>query len=335
MEKQTQEAGEAFMKFKRPALLILLCVCFIGAAVGFYHLTEKEITIVDAKEEINIETRSKTIAQVLEEQNISLRPEDIVEPSLDTSIENGIEIKIKRATPKTIISDGKEYEIITAATKVEDIIKESGIALGNIDKVLPHKNADIENNESIRIVRVKEEKIEDEETVRYAIQRKPTKELDKGQTKVVQKGEDGLKSSEIKITYEDGEETKREVVKEEVTIEPRDEVIQVGINDTITTSRGSTRFDEAMVVTATAYCSSDPGVSNTTSVGATLKKGVVAVDPRVIPYYTKMYIPGYGFGQALDTGGAIKGKRIDLAMNSRSEALKYGRRNVKIYLLGK
>src|SRR5690554_1258267 len=154
-------------------------------------------------------------------------------------------------------------------------------------------------------------------------------------TKVVQRGAEGLKRSEIKITYEDGQEDKRETVKEEVVIQPKDKVIQVGMNDTISTSRGSTRFQKAMVVTATAYCSEDPGVNNRTSVGATLKKGVIAVDPRVIPYHTKLYVPGYGFGQALDTGGAIKGNRIDLAMNSKSEALKYGRKSVKIYLLGR
>ena len=151
----------------------------------------------------------------------------------------------------------------------------------------------------------------------------------------VQRGAEGLKRSEVKITYEDGQEAKRETVREEVVIQPKDQIIQVGMNDTITTSRGSTRFEKAMVVTATAYCSEDPGVTNRTSVGAPLKKGVIAVDPRVIPYYTKLYVPGYGFGQALDTGGAIKGNRIDLAMGSKSEALKYGRKNIKIYLLGR
>ena len=335
MEKQIQKVAETFKKFKSPIILILLFVCFASATVGIYHLSEKEITIVDNKEKMNIETRSKTIAQVLEEQNIYLKPEDIVEPTLDTPIEKGIQINIKRAKPVTIISDGKEYEIITAATKVEEIIKESGIALGNIDKVLPHQTADLGSKENICIIRVTEENIVDQETMKYAIQKKPTKELDKGETKVVQKGENGLRNSEIKITYEDGEETKREVVKQEVTIQPRDEVIQVGMNDTISTSRGSTRFNEAMVVNATAYCSTDPGVTNTTSVGARLKRGVIAVDPRVIPYYTKIYVPGYGFGQALDTGGAIKGKRIDLAMDSHAEAIQFGRRNIKIYILGK
>ena len=334
MEKQDQEIGEAFIR-KTPILLILLLVCIIGATIGFYHLTEKNITIVDGNKEFNIKTRSKTIEEVFIEEKVSLKPEDIVEPSLDTPIENGLEIQINRAKPITIISDGKEYEIITATKKVGDIIREAGIALGNIDKVLPYRESDIGNNKDIRIIRVTEEKVDKEEKIEYAIQRLPTKELDKGETKVVQRGETGLRNKEIKVTYEDGKETRREIIKEEVIIKPRDEIIQVGVNDTITTSRGNTRFEKAMIVTATAYCYGEPGVNNTTSVGARLKRGVIAVDPKVIPYYTKLYVPGYGFGQALDTGGAIKGNKIDLAMDTKAETIKYGRRKIKIYILGK
>lgn len=63
-------------------------------------------------------------------------------------------------------------------------------------------------------------------------------------------------------------------------------------------------------------------------------RGIVAVDPRVIPYYTKMYIPGYGIAIAGDTGGAIRGNRVDLFMDSYEEAINWGRRNVEVYILG-
>ena len=77
MEKQDQEIGEAFIR-KTPILLMLLLVCFIGATIGFYHLTEKNITIVDGNKEFNIKTRSKTIEEVFIEEKVSLKPEDIV-----------------------------------------------------------------------------------------------------------------------------------------------------------------------------------------------------------------------------------------------------------------
>jgi len=61
--------------------------------------------------------------------------------------------------------------------------------------------------------------------------------------------------------------------------------------------------------------------------------GIVAVDPGVIPLGTKLYIPGYGFAIAGDTGGAIVGHRIDLGFDSLNDAMEFGRRPVKVYTL--
>jgi len=78
----------------------------------------------------------------------------------------------------------------------------------------------------------------------------------------------------------------------------------------------------------------DPGYG-ITATGAKAQRGVVAVDPKVIPYGTQMYIPGYGYGVALDTGSAIKGNRIDLFFDTVEEANNWGRKWVTIQLLGK
>ena len=86
----------------------------------------------------------------------------------------------------------------------------------------------------------------------------------------------------------------------------------------------------SLTVEATAYTSQDPGVGTITATGATLRHGIIAVDPRVIPLGTKLYVPGYGYGVAADTGGAIKGNKIDLAYMNRTEALKFGRQTLTI-----
>ena len=67
--------------------------------------------------------------------------------------------------------------------------------------------------------------------------------------------------------------------------------------------------------------------------GGKVRKGVAAVDPTVIPMGTKLWIEGYGEAIAEDQGSAIKGNRIDLAFNNRSEALDYGIQPVKVYVL--
>ena len=78
----------------------------------------------------------------------------------------------------------------------------------------------------------------------------------------------------------------------------------------------------------------DPGYG-ITSTGAKAQRGVVAVDPKVIPYGTYMYVPGYGYGIALDTGGAIKGNKIDLFFDTVEEANNWGRRWITIQFLGR
>ncbi len=86
-------------------------------------------------------------------------------------------------------------------------------------------------------------------------------------------------------------------------------------------------------VNASAYSSADPGCSEYTYSGTKLKKGIVAVDPKVIPLGTKLYIPGYGYAVAEDIGGAIKGNKIDLAFGSQKEAIQFGRRDIVIQIL--
>ena len=93
------------------------------------------------------------------------------------------------------------------------------------------------------------------------------------------------------------------------------------------------RYRRALTMEATAYSSEDPGCGLYTARGSRVTKGLVAVDPNVIPLGTRLYISGYGPAIADDTGGAIKGQVIDLAFNSRNEALQFGCRQVTVYIL--
>lgn len=76
----------------------------------------------------------------------------------------------------------------------------------------------------------------------------------------------------------------------------------------------------------TQYAPGEPGIGKYTYSGEPVKKGVVAVDPRVIPLYSHVYIPDYGWFIALDTGGKVKGRHIDIYVTSRHQANRFGRR---------
>ena len=137
------------------------------------------------------------------------------------------------------------------------------------------------------------------------------------------------------------------IVLDTVVSEPTSQVIEKGANDLISTSRGDIRFREAKVMKASAYDLSfastgkRPGQRGygITASGKTARPGTVAVDTRVIPLGTKLYVESldatsdYGFAIAEDTGGAIKGNRIDLFYHSNADAMRFGRRNVKVYIL--
>lgn len=102
------------------------------------------------------------------------------------------------------------------------------------------------------------------------------------------------------------------------------------------TSRGSYVRSHVLTMHASAY---DPtggrgaGATGRTATGIPARKGVVAVDPEVIALGTRLYVEGYGFAIAADRGSAIQGKRIDLCYNTRREALRFGRRSVKVHIL--
>ncbi|WP_073088549.1 3D domain-containing protein [Selenomonas ruminantium] len=98
-------------------------------------------------------------------------------------------------------------------------------------------------------------------------------------------------------------------------------------------SDGSIPQGWAMYVSATGYSAYDPGNSRHTASGTLVRHGVIAVDPDVIPLGTKVFIPGYGRAVAEDIGGDIKGHRIDVAFDSREEALMFGRRDLEIIII--
>lgn len=102
---------------------------------------------------------------------------------------------------------------------------------------------------------------------------------------------------------------------------------------TVTTTYGEMTYSSLISMEATAYLPCDGDGAGITATGIAAGYGIVAVDPSVIPLGTRLYIPGYGTALAADTGGAIRGNKIDLCMESYGEAMRFGRRSVEVYIL--
>lgn len=93
------------------------------------------------------------------------------------------------------------------------------------------------------------------------------------------------------------------------------------------------KYRKSWIMEATGYTAHDPGCTGITATGVPLRRGMIAVDPYIIPLGTQVYVVGYGKAIAADKGSAIKGNIIDLAFGSRGEALQWGRRRVRVYIL--
>lgn len=319
-------------------------ICLIFSASYVYNIMKKDITIEDIDGIKAVSTFKNTVSDVLDEYGVRISPQDKVSIDMDSKLTDGTNIKISRAREVTINSDGKDIVLLTVASDVKSALREAQILLGDKDRVAPDLDSVITEDTRIAVTRVEEKIDKIEMKMDFTNQVNKSDELDKGITRVAKKGSPGLKELSIKVIFENGIEIKREIVEEKVLKEPVNGMIDEGTRTTFVSSRGQvTRFVRAMKMTATAYdatfesCGKHPDHPQygITYSGLRVRPGIVAVDPRIIPLGTYLYVEGYGEALAADIGGAIKGNRIDLYYESPEDVAKYGKRAVKVYVLDK
>jgi len=161
-----------------------------------------------------------------------------------------------------------------------------------------------------------------------------TKDLKIGK-RIVEEGAKGVLLEIYQEKFENEVKIESKRIYSRLISPPKDKLIYIGSNHSYRTElidNKIIRYWKKIYVWATSYDKNCKGCNEWTATGAYLKKGVVAVDPKVIPLHTKMYIPGYGFGKAEDTGGKVKGNRIDLAFDDLRHS-DWSARWVTVYLL--
>ena len=152
----------------------------------------------------------------------------------------------------------------------------------------------------------------------YSTLRKPAFQLRSGTSRTLRTGINGLKEVVYQVTVSaEGVELRREIVRSRVLKQPRPEIIEDGRTAQLA-SRGYFSGRRVITMNATWYDPYHDGSNDhgRTYTGVMAGYGVVAVDPHFVPLGTRLYIEGYGYAVAADTGGAIKGSRIDLAIDS-------------------
>ena len=307
----------------------------------------KEIVVAKTEAEEKSKTETKENVEVKTKTEIATEPEIKSEAKSEFNTEEKPEVKsevneIKPEAPKPaepmvpgkksiqIRRFGTAKEFVTHHNTVADVLKDMKINMEGRSSY-PSSETKITDGMVIHVLGRKSFVSHEEVEVPFQTKTIDDPELTFGEKKVEKAG---VKGKDI-VTYENitriGYEQKIELDRRHVTA-PVDEIVRQGIAQSVLTPEGYKRYKKKIYGEATAYTWGG-GASGTTSLGLWPKRGIAAVDPRMIPYYTKMYIPGYGMAIAGDTGGAIVGHRIDLFMESLYECYQWGRRDVEIYIL--
>jgi 3D (Asp-Asp-Asp) domain-containing protein len=242
---------------------------------------------------------------------------DRVRPSPSTALSGGLHVYVERATPVLLSVGGKAAaDVHTHAKTVAELLEERGVKLAERDSVEPELATRLSEGMTVAVTVVGERTETEEWALPYSTFYRDDPDLLVGEYADIQSGVNGYVHREYSVVYENGVEVSRALVLAE-TVPPTHEVIAQGtaapapVAVAAVVSAPSGQCGRTVTVWATWYTAASAGGGGTAT-GTTVRKGTVAVDPRVIPLGTSMYIPGYGYGVAEDTGGAVVGNIIDL-----------------------
>lgn len=299
------------------------------------------VTIVRDGVDSTYLTHAKTVGAFLSERGIVASPSDSLSPSPDTALDDGMQIDYRAAVSVQLIVGGAHHDVMTAAPDVAGLLAEQNVKLGALDRVDPLPTQRLDAGTVVRVIRQNVWTAFRKQLLPAGIVQRYDPNLPVGTTKTLYAGRQGERELTLHFVQRDDNPITSQLIASRVVRQPRARIIVHGIGEYAAFARLAQRGFEATIglarnalqMIATAYTASCSGCSGYAANGMRAGHGVVAVDPRVIPLGTRLYIPGYGSAIAGDTGGAIVGRRIDLGFNSLMDALQFGRRPITVYVL--
>ncbi len=334
-------------KFWRLLSRIILVVVPVSVTVLLLSLTvfaKNTYYINDGDRVLVHMTYATDPAEILNEAGVEL---DSGDTYTTQTVPGASEITVQRRQSITVIRNGVSTQIYSYGETLDALLRRMGMELTSQEVVSYPLRTLTYHGMTVTIG--KGETVEDNYTVQIPFEtvycQDPT--LPEGEEVVLVSGVNGLMACTDLVSYVDGREVSRMELTQTVTHQPVNALIAVGTaveqpgeSGLLKTHTGEVvRYLRAYNFKATAYSKYDPGCDDYTASGTKVRYGVVAVDPRVIPLGSQLYIVTndgiyiYGFAVAEDTGGAIKENRIDLYFETVEECLRFGRRECTVYLL--
>lgn len=331
--------------------LLLALVCLVGS-LSQTAQAENTFVITDGDDVTVHTTYTSDPATALKEAGVNLSAEDTYTTE---SVDGVSEIKVQRLQNITVHYNNEVIETTSYGERLDALFVRLGILIDENTVVSLPLDTQTYSGMAVRVDRVIETTESYTMELPYEIGYCDDPTLPLGEEKVLVEGKNGQMLCTANVSYLNGAENNRNVYQQTVTVEPVKRVVARGTGEQVGQIATQPLFGDGFIVLptgevltyirkdtflATAYTHMDDGCDEFTANGAPVKWGVVAVDPKVIPYGTRMFIVSndgayiYGLSTAEDCGGAIKNKRLDLYMPTLEEAFQFGRRNCTVYFLG-
>lgn len=320
-----------------------------GGSIAVDDLTSMVITMNVNSQPRQVATNCATVGELLSEEHIRLTKDDYLGMDLDQKIYDGMTIWLRLAIDVTVKAGQESYTVHSQPLTVAQALEEAGVEVDEDDILDKPRLAYLYEDTTITVNKIETRRVEVLEDIEPPVETREAAYLTPGSTSVIEPGEKGQKRTVYSVSYKDGVEVARELISEEVIKEPEPRVEGVGpaygVASSFTESGAVTESGMGTAIAAdgsefsysrsfTAQATAYTATGNQTATGTWPAQGrTIAVDPSVIPLGSRVYVVGYGYAIAEDTGGAVQGNIIDLYMDSYSDCINWGRRNVTIYIL--
>ncbi len=298
------------------------------------------VTLEEGAVRMTLYTDVQTVGEALLQAGIQLYRADKVFPDPATPLQSGMHIRLERSMPVQLQVDGQVLRTRTHRYRVGEVLADLGVTLIGQDYTDPALDAPLTEGLEIRVVRVTENVLVEQSPIPFETVWQANGDMMIDTQGLLQEGAPGVRERRIRLRYENGELVERRIEGESVVLSPANRVMGYGtkiVARQLATESGTVEYWRVIRMLATSYSASTAGTPVTsawygrTATGMVMRHGIVAVDPRMIPLRSQVYVPGYGVGIAGDTGGAIKGRRIDLGYDDDNLKLWYSW--VDVYLL--
>jgi uncharacterized protein YabE (DUF348 family) len=282
-------------------------------SISLQVIRSKFFTFTINGKQQSINSTDPTLGAALWSAGFHLFVADQLSPPASTPLEPSLTASLDSSRQVTIQTQVGDITVRTAAHTVAEALQDAHLSPQGLDYSLPAQDKPIPLNGKIRLVRVTEQVLVEQTPIPFETQYQPDSNLELDNQSIIQPGEYGLSAQRVRLRFEDGVEASRNVESEWVAKTPQPRIIGYGtllVMHTTVVDGVQIQYWRAVSMYATSYHPSEVG--DTTASGLPLKKGVAAVDRSLVPFYTQLYIPGYGEAIAADIGGAVIGRWIDL-----------------------